>query len=144
MTMDRLFRIFNELRIACYILFDYDSANSEKNIIDKSKELLALANERQDAPESLFVADGVACFPHKWEVDLKDEITDANAITGKARNALGLSADNDSGKPLIARYIARELTSRNPAFVPPSIKRIIEKAVMVTWKQSCLRTREGG
>jgi hypothetical protein len=143
MTMDRLFRIFNELRIPCYMLFDYDSTNSEKDIIDKSKELLALANEKPEAPASLFVADGVACFPHKWEVDLKDEIPDASTKTVKARKALGLSPDNDSGKPLIARYIARDLTSQSPAIVPPSIKRIIERAVMVTWKQSCLRTREG-
>ena len=90
-AMDRIFRIFNELHIPCYILFDYDSGNSDKNIIDKSKELLALAGESQDEPQALFVADGVACFPKK------------------------------------------------PAAVPPSLKTIIEKAVAVTWKKSCLQ-----
>lgn len=135
--MDRLFRIFNELRIPCYILFDYDSGNSNKNIINKSKELLALAGESQDEPQALFVADGIACFPKKWENYLKSEIPDVDALVAEAKEKLGLS--DDTGKPLIARYLARKLTSRNPAVVPPSLKTIIEKAVAVTWKKSCLQ-----
>lgn len=135
-TMDRLFRIFNELHIPCYLLFDYDSGNSDKNITEKSKELLALAGESQDAPQSLLVADGVACFPKKWEVDLKGEIPNCDTLVADARNELGLS--DDTGKPLTARYIARKLTSRNPPVVPPSLKSIIEKAVAVAWKKSCL------
>jgi predicted ATP-dependent endonuclease of OLD family len=137
-AMDRLFRIFNELHIACYILLDYDSGSSEKNIIDKSKELLALAGENQDAPTALFVADGVACFPTKWETDLRNELADVIALTTEARTQLGLSVD--TGKPLVARYIARKHTAQNPAVVPPSLKRIIEKAVAVTWKKTCLQT----
>ena len=137
-AMDRLFRIFNELHIPCYILFDYDNGNPDKNIIEKSKELLALAGENQDAPQSLLVADCVACFPTKWESDLKSEIPDIETLTAEARKVLGLS--DDTGKPLIARYIARKITSRSPAVVPPSLKTIIEKAVAVTWKQSCLKT----
>lgn len=135
--MDRLFRIFNELRIPCYILFDYDSGNSDKNMINKSKELLALAGESQDVPQILFVADGVACFPNKWETCLKNEIPDVNSLVADAKKELGLS--DDSGKPLIARYIARKLTSQNPAVVPPSLKTIIEKAVAVKWQKSCLQ-----
>lgn len=138
-AMDRLFRIFNEFHISCYMLFDYDSGNSDKNIIDKSKELLTLAGESQDAPQSLFVADCIACFPKKWESDLKGEIPDADILAGEARKELGLS--DDSGKPLIARYIARKLTERTPPVVPPSLKTIIEKVVSVTWKQSCLTTQ---
>ena len=52
-AMDRLFRIFNELHIPCYILFDYDNGNSNKNIIEKSKGFLALAGDSQDTPQSL-------------------------------------------------------------------------------------------
>lgn len=136
-TMDRLFRIFNELHIPCYLLFDYDRGNSDKNITDKSKELLALAGESQDAPQSLLVADGVACFPKKWEVELKGEIPDSDTLEAEARKELGLS--DDTGKPLTARYVARKLTSRNPPVVPPSLKSIIEKAVAVAWKKSCLQ-----
>ena len=137
-SMDRLFRIFNELHIPCYILFDYDGGNSDKNIINKSRELLALAGESQDAPKSLLVSDCIACFPNKWESDLKDEIPDTDTLSREARNELGLS--DDSGKPLIARYIARKLTELNPPVVPPSLKAIIEKAMAATWKQSCLRS----
>ncbi|MFA4974094.1 MAG: ATP-dependent endonuclease [bacterium] len=138
--MDRLFRIFNELHIPCYILFDYDRNNKEKNVIDKSKELLALAGEDQNAPQALFVADTIACFPNKWEDDLKNEIPDANTLTAEARKELGLI--DDTGKPLIARYIARKLTSRTSPVIPGSLQKIIEKAVRVTWKTTCLRSAE--
>jgi predicted ATP-dependent endonuclease of OLD family len=136
-AMHQLFRIFNELHIPCYLLFDYDSGNSDKNITDKSKELLALAGESQDAPQSFLVAGGVACFPNKWEVDLKGEVPDCDILVAEARKELGLG--DDTGKPLIARYIARKLTSQNPPVVPPSLKSILEKAVVVAWKKSCLQ-----
>ncbi len=135
--MDRLFRIFNELHIPCFILFDYDKDNSDSGTIKKSNELLALAGESYDKPSSLFVADGAACFPHKWETDLKSEIPDSDNLETAARNELGIS--DDTGKPLVARYVARKLTSRNPSVVPPSLKKIIEKAVAVRWKKSCLQ-----
>lgn len=136
-SMDRLFRIFNELHIPCFILFDYDKGNSDGENIKKSKELLALAGESDGAPSSLFVSDGVACFPNKWETDLKSEIADADTLEASARRELGLSVD--TGKPLVARYVARKLASRSPSVVPPSLKKIIEKAVAVTWKKSCLQ-----
>jgi putative ATP-dependent endonuclease of the OLD family len=136
-SMDRLFRIFNELHIPCFMLFDYDKGNSDEESIRKSKELLALTGQSQEAPSSLLIADGVACFPSKWETDLKSEIEDVDTLIATARKDLGLN--NDTGKPLIARYIARKLTSRSPSVVPPSLKKIIEKAVAVTWKKSCLQ-----
>jgi hypothetical protein len=137
-AMDRLFRIFNELHIPCYILFDYDTGNSDSNIIAKSKELLALAGKSQNAPLSLYVDETIACFPNTWELDLKSEITDEDILTSEARKELGISSD--SGKPLIARYIARKLVEKNPPQIPLSIKKIIEKAVAVKWSKSCLRT----
>ena len=136
--MDRLFRIFNELHIPCYVLFDYDKDNSDKNITDKSKELLAMVGNHQEVPQSLFVDDSIACFPTRWETHLKPEIPDFESLTAEARKELGLR--DDSGKPLIARYIARKITVQNPPVVPPSIKAIIEKAVAVTWKGSCLKS----
>ena len=135
-AMDRLFRIFNELHIPCYLLLDYDSGNTDKKIIEKSKELLVLAGEASDEPKALFVADGVACFQKKWETDLRGELPDVDVLTAEARKLLGLS--DDTGKPLIARYIARKLTSQTPPVVPASLKAIIQKGVAVTWKKSCL------
>jgi len=137
-AMDRLFRIFNELHIPCFMLFDYDTGNTDKNIIDKSNELLVLAGEEASAPATLFVAERVACFPKKWEHDLKTEIPDSEELTAEARKLLGIS--DDTGKPLVSRYIAKKLTSRDPAVIPPSLKTIIEKAVKVTWNASCLKT----
>jgi putative ATP-dependent endonuclease of the OLD family len=133
-SMDRIYRMFNELHIPCYILFDYDDGNPEANIIKKSKELLELVGLPVDAPQSLFVGDCIACFPRKWETDLRDEIPDAEALAAAARNALG----NGIGKPLIARYMARQLTACTSPYVPPSLKAIIEKAVTVIWTKSCL------
>lgn len=136
-AMDRLFRIFNELHIPCYTLFDYDSGNADRNITDKSKELLALAGKPQAAPAALIVDDTIACFPRTWESDLRPEIPEVDALTAEARGELGLNSD--SGKPLIARYIARKITATKPPAVPESLKKIITKAVATTWKRSCLQ-----
>ncbi|TRZ76374.1 MAG: hypothetical protein D4R93_03350 [Deltaproteobacteria bacterium] len=136
--MDRLYRVFNELGIPCYVVFDYDSQNTDTDGIDKSKELLSLLNENPAAPTKILIKDTVACFPNKWEVDLAPEIPDIQTHTAAARKELGLT--NDSGKPLVARYIARSLTLQKPPVVPPSIKGIIEKAVRVKWEKSCLST----
>lgn len=134
--MDRLYRIFNELRIPCYVLFDYDTGNSDSNILDSSRALLTLTGHDGTAPTTSFVSDRVACFPRKWETDLRPEIPDADTLTATARKELGLSSD--SGKPLIARYIARAITARTPAVVPPTVEQIIKKAVQVQWRSSCL------
>lgn len=138
-SMDRLFRIFNELHIPCYILFDYDKGNSDPSIIKTSKELLAFVGKKQDEPESLLVEDEIACFAKTWESDLRSEIPDIDKLTADARKMLGINS-NDSGKPLIARYIARKIASLDPPMVPPSLKRIIEKAVNVKWRETCLRS----
>ena len=137
-TIDRLFRVFNELHVPCYILFDYDKTSADKNVTDKSRELLALVGQATAAPETLFVGDRIACFPNKWEVDLRSEIPDADSLACETRKELGVN--DEGGKPLIARYIARKITEKNPPVVPHSLKSIIEKAVALTWKQSCLET----
>jgi len=135
-TMDRLYRIFNELGIPCFMLFDYDKGNDTKNIVDKSKELLELLGEDTDPPDKISIGVNVACFPNKWETDLAAEIPDVEKLTANARKAMGLHSD--SGKPLIARYIAKKLTSQEPPIIPDSIRSILEKAVVVKWKKCCL------
>ena len=136
--MDRLYRIFNELRIPCYLLFDFDTGNSDATAIQKSKGLFCLVGRTQEhPPESLVVEESIACFAKTWETDLRSEIPDVDAITAKARKALGLNSD--SGKPLVARYIARKLTSGPTPVVPESLRRIIQKVIDVKWKSSCLK-----
>lgn len=139
--MDRLYRIFNELGIPCYMLFDYDKDTSDKPMLQKSVELLALAGEKTDAPESLLVTDKIACFPQKWEIDLSGEIPDIAELTTSARQLLGLK---ENSKPLIARYIARQLTKRTPPNIPLSIGTIITKAINIKWEGSCLASKNEG
>jgi len=136
--LDRLYRVYNELGIPCYIIFDYDDGNNEPNIIEKSKELLRMFNESPDCSQSVFVGDNIAYFPKKWEVTLAEEVAKYDELKANAKADLGLS--KGAGKPLIARYIARELTSERQAnkFVPASIKKILETAVKVKWEKSCL------
>lgn len=132
--MDRLYRIFNELGIPCYMLFDYDKNNEDKLIVVKSKELLALAGEKTDPPAAPLVGERAACFPEKWEKTVNAEIADYNAIQQGARDLLG----KDAGKPLLARYTARILSAKQPAVVPPTLAEILRKAVAVNWRSSCL------
>ncbi len=135
-TMDRLYRIFNELGIPCFVLFDYDKDNKDANILEKSEELLEILGEATDPPDKTLITDKVSCFPSKWETDLSPEIPDADKLTAEARKSMGLHGD--SGKPLIARYIATKLTSQDSPFIPESIQKIIEKAVSVKWEKCCL------
>ena len=135
-SMDRLYRIFNELGIPCFMLFDYDKRSSDRPTLDKSTELLNLLGEPTDPPDTIFIRDNIACFPSTWEKDLAPEIPEVENLKANARKEMGLN--RDSGKPLIARYIANKLVSREPRFVPPSIQSILEKAVAVKWKKSCL------
>lgn len=135
-AMDRLYRIFNELHIPCFLLLDYDVGNTDKKITDKSLELLALVGEKPEEPKALLITERIACFVKSWETDLRPETPDVDNLTKAARSTLGLSGD--SGKPLIARYIARQLTGQNPPIVLPSLKLVIEKAVKVGWKKTCL------
>ena len=102
------------------MLFDYNKNNKDQNIVDKSKELLTLLGEATDPPDSIFIGNNVACFPNKWETDLAPEIQGVEKLTTDARRALGLHGS--SGKPLIARYIAKKLTSNEPPIVPDSIR----------------------
>ena len=95
-----------------------------------------MVGEAPAVPEQPLIKDRVACFHRKWELDLGDEIPDMDAITAEARESLGLRYD--TGKPLVARYIARKLTSNDPPYVPPLIEKIIKKAIAVEWRDSCL------
>ena len=137
--MDRLYRIFNELGIPCYILFDYDKNIEKKEIVEKSKELLAMVGESTEPPAVPLVKDLIACFPEKWEATVNAEIPDYKDIQIGARELLG----PDAGKPLLARYAARVLAAKQPAFVPPTIAEVLRKAVAVTWKGSCLVSCKG-
>lgn len=137
-SMDRLYRVFNELRIPCYMILDYDQDNKDTNIVAKSRELLAFAGLEEVIPDPVLIDDSIACFSKTWETNLRCEVPDWDDLTREAKTNLGLSSD--SGKPLIARYIAKRLTERENPFIPETVRAIIYKALAVTWKKSCLHT----
>ena len=134
--MDRLYRVFNELGIPCYLVFDYDKDNDEQESIGKSKSLLALLDANTAAPENVRIEDNYACFGDKWETSVAGQVDGIESLVEEARKFFGLSSD--SGKPLIARYIAKKLISREPSVVPGIIREILAKAAAVSWTRSCL------
>jgi hypothetical protein len=118
------------------MLFDYDKDSADAETTRKSRELLEMVGESPDLPDQVLIKDKVACFPSKWEVDLAGEIPDYQNLAQEAKTTLGYTGD--SGKPLVARYVARFLTSQDPPVVPQSLRDIIGKAVEVEWEQTCL------
>lgn len=135
--MDRLYRVFNELGIPCFMVFDFDKDSNDNEILDKSRELLKLGGSPEDPPATPLVTDRLACFPSKWEEQFRSEVGDYDTLVGEARTALGIKSD--TGKPLVARYVARQLTKRTPPVVPPTVSSLLGKAVDATWSASCLQ-----
>ena len=135
--MDRLYRIFNELGIPCYLLFDYDLGSADPAVRRDSKTLLALVG-RQDIvdPTAPVIEGSFSCFSQHWEADLKHEIPDWPTLKQEAKRELGLA---DESKPLIARYVARKLTESEGAVVPPTIKSIIERIASAGHPGTCLQ-----
>jgi putative ATP-dependent endonuclease of the OLD family len=132
-SMDRHFRIFNELGIPCYLLMDYDKSNDDQNIVAKSRELLALMGQDTDAPEGFAAFERIACFEEKWETTQRAAVADYEALHADATAHLG-----PAGKPLVERYLARRLTTEDPPRVPEHIRAIIDRALAVEWNDTCL------
>ena len=118
------------------MLFDYDKNSSDSEVRRKSRELLEMVGESPDVPAQVLITDKIACFPSNWEADLAGEIPGYEKLAQEARTTLGYSGD--SGKPLVARYVARSVTSKEPPITPQSLRDIIEKAVEVDWERTCL------
>jgi putative ATP-dependent endonuclease of OLD family len=135
-SIDRLYRIFNELHIPCYIIMDYDHGNSDSNIIKISKDLLKLAGENEDYHPTLFVSDRIAYFPKTIEEYLRTILRDYDKLVEEARRELGVK--KDGSKPLIGRFIARKMCSAGAPPIPEEFSNLIKKAVSVEWTSSCL------
>jgi putative ATP-dependent endonuclease of OLD family len=133
--MDRLFRIFNELGIPVFMVLDYDDGNAQAEIVKKSEELLELLEEPTGVPTDFYLGPKAACFQKNWEVSFEQEVPDYGELNIAATRELGGVA----GKPIRARFIARTLAKRTPAFIPPRIESIIRAAIEVECGPSCLR-----
>lgn len=136
--LDRLYRIFNELGIPCYAIFDYDLGSADSETRRLSRELLTLFGSAEVAdPENPVITQTFACFSRNWEQDMAPMIADYEVHRREAKNVLGV---RDESKPLVARYIAHKLVAQTPPGVPPLIREIVGRIVAVSRTASCLRT----
>jgi predicted ATP-dependent endonuclease of OLD family len=137
--LDRLYRIFNELGIPCHIVFDYDKASTDKETLRLSRELLDLFEYDNDPPDEILYESSFTCFPNSFETDVYRDIDEIDDLKSEARQFLGLKSD--SGKPLVARYIARKLVDREEPIVPEPIEKLLNNAVKIEWEDTCLHKR---
>jgi putative ATP-dependent endonuclease of OLD family len=135
--MDRLYRVFCELGIICYPVFDYDLGNTDKGVRRDTDGLLALLG-RADIkdPATTVITDTFSCFSKDWEAGVSHEIPDYAKLKAEAKDFLGLK---DESKPLVARYVAAKLVEADPPIVPPTVKAIIEKALAAKHPGTCLK-----
>lgn len=131
-SIDRLYRIFNELGIPCYVIFDYDN-DKVKETIDTSKKILKLIGYKEKVIDTI-VECNFACFINDWEDTINQEVSNYDELKQKAKTDLG-----EVGKPLTERYIANILINSDPPFILPSIKEILIKAKEIEWSSSCLK-----
>lgn len=136
--MDRLYQVFNELGIPCYLIFDYDEKSDDAESIRTSRDLLKFVGESPEPPRGIAVLSSVTVFPNNWEEDLESEIPDYEELKSEARGELG-----DCGKPLVARFVARRLTKADPPAVPPTVSNIIKQVKGIAWSGSCLKSAAG-
>lgn len=132
--IDRLYRIFNELGIACYVVFDYDKSNPDKEIVNTSKALLKMLEHAEDPPAAAVIQDRFSCFAETWEKDLDGEFSDLQEMKRDAKTHIGTES-----KPLFARFIAASVTKRETPFVPQALRDIISRAIHAKRFGSCLK-----
>lgn len=146
--LDRLFRVFNEFAIPSYIIFDGDKGkDSDGNSKEQTKRLLEMFNERPEDYPSTNVTNRFAVFQVDFETTLKEEQPFYARFETEAKQELGLKADE--GKGMCARFVAKKLIDKGQAegdkakYIPPTIKKIVNKIKSLSWHGSVLRkTRE--
>lgn len=140
--MDRLLRVFNGFKIPTYLWFDGDKKNTDKNVTEKTLELLELLGEPVDKIENVQtkVSDRYAVLESTLEELLSEEFEDYQNFCEQAEKLLG-----PIGKPLKHRFIAKQLEKRvkegKPAeeVLSKTIKSIVEKIKTTTYTDCVLR-----
>jgi len=137
--IDRLYRIFNELGIPSYVIFDGDRDNADAR--GETVDLLRFLGGDPEIPDAVFVGPKYTCFSRDWEADIAPLIVNYGNLRAAAREALGISAGGKS-KPLIARYIARQVVQAGADHVPELIREILDRAVASERTGTCLVGRD--
>jgi len=107
--MDRLLRVFNGFEIPTYLWFDGDKNNKNKDVKDKTLDLLKLIGDPVDKIEDVTtkVSDRYSVLEYNLEETLKLEIENYEALSQEAKATLG-----PIGMPLLHRFIATRLKQK--------------------------------
>jgi predicted ATP-dependent endonuclease of OLD family len=140
--MDRLLRMFNGFKIPTYLWFDGDKNNEDKNVKNKTLELLELLGDPIEKIKDVKtkVTDKYAILKYKLEETLKDELVDYETLVQEAEKILG-----PIGKPLRHRFIANRLKRRvddggsSEEVLPKTIINIVKKIEELSYSGSILR-----
>jgi predicted ATP-dependent endonuclease of OLD family len=140
--MDRLFRVFNGFEIPTYLWFDGDKAHQDKDVRDKTLELLELLGDSVEKIEDIEtkISDKYAMLEYNLEETLKDELEDYKKLIQQAVETLG-----PTGKPLKHRFIANRLKRRvdegesSEGVLPKTIIKIVKKIAELSYSCSILR-----
>lgn len=140
--MDRLLRVFNGFKISTYLWFDGDKNSEDKEVRDKTLELLGLVGDPVEKIEDVKtkISDKYAVVEYNLEETLKDELEDYEDLKRQAKKALG-----PTGKPLKHRFIANKLKERvdnseSPEEVlPETIIKIVKKIEDLSYSGSILQ-----
>lgn len=142
--IDRLYRVFNEFGIPCYLIFDGDKDHHESDVKNQTRLLMQLMGREDAVPEHTIIDGKFTVFANKWEDELANSVADYSSLVQKARQELGIDAN--SGKPLISRYIARALVARGQEegapnkYVPAFIGQACEKIGQLQWTGTVLHS----
>jgi len=107
--MDRLLRVFNGFEIPTYVWFDGDKNNKDKEVREKTLELLKLLGDPVKKIEDIAtaVSDSYIVLEYNLEETFKSEIENYEALSKEAKEELG-----PTGMPLIHRFIATRLKQK--------------------------------
>jgi predicted ATP-dependent endonuclease of OLD family len=144
-SMDRLYRIFNGLGIPTYLIFDGDKNNIDKEIKEKTRELLDLLGSSITDMSDLetTVSHNYAVFEEFLEKTLENEIDEYNNLCNEAGKRI-----KPMEKPLRNKFIANELMRKinngesKVDFLPNTIIEIIDQIKEVTYEGCILQKCE--
>jgi predicted RND superfamily exporter protein len=134
--------VFNGFKIPTYLWFDGDKDHKEKDVRDKTLELLELLDDSVEKIEDIEtkVSDKYAMLEYNFEETLKDELEDYKKLIQEAVETLG-----PTGKPLKHRFIANRLKRRvddgesSEGVLPKTIIKIVKKIEELSYFGSILR-----
>lgn len=145
--MDRLLRVFNGFEIPTYLWFDGDKNNKDKEIKDKTLELIKLLGDQVEKIEDVTtkVSDKYTVLEDNLEEILKVEIKNYEDLSTGAKAKLG-----PTGMPLLHRFIANRLKQEVEGggaadkVLPVTIVKIINAIKKLSYTGSILQKSKDG